>query len=80
MLTAAAAGGPGDDVNDQTRVAGSGSCDCGDCRDYRLWRVEGTDEWEPNAERRDVALVSADAAFAASDWATDWRTTEYPSN
>ena len=25
-------------------------CDCADCRTYRVWRAEGTDEWQPKPE------------------------------
>ncbi len=25
-------------------------CGCGDCREYRLWRIERADEWEPTRD------------------------------
>jgi hypothetical protein len=25
-------------------------CECADCRRYRVWRLEGTDEWQPESD------------------------------
>jgi hypothetical protein len=36
-------------MGESTRPAVAAQCDCPDCRHYRLWRAEGTDEWQPDA-------------------------------
>jgi hypothetical protein len=25
-------------------------CDCADCRNYRVWETEGTEDWEPERD------------------------------
>jgi hypothetical protein len=31
-------------------VTVAATCDCADCRQFRVWRAEGTDEWQPDAD------------------------------
>ena len=42
-------------------------CDCADCRQYRLWRAEGTDEWQPKREGPDGWSAATEPAVADAD-------------
>jgi hypothetical protein len=61
---------------ERTNPAVASVCECADCRRYRVWRAEGTDEWQPENDAwagfpmadRDQpdARVSADAVDVLS--------------
>jgi hypothetical protein len=42
-------------------------CDCADCRQYRLWRTEGTDEWQPKREGWDAWSTTTEPAAVDAD-------------
>jgi hypothetical protein len=42
-------------------------CDCADCRTYRVWRAEGTDEWQPNSEGWDTWSTATDPSAVDGD-------------
>ncbi|MFL5681080.1 MAG: hypothetical protein ACJ77B_10820 [Chloroflexota bacterium] len=55
------------DATWQTDEAAWG-CDCVDCRMYRVWETEGTDDWQPQPDGWSAwSVTSADAAPAASE-------------
>jgi hypothetical protein len=49
------------------RSAIAAFCDCADCRQYRLWRAEGTDEWQPKREDWDAWATATDPAAVERD-------------
>jgi hypothetical protein len=36
--------------SDTRRSTVGTQCECADCRQYRLWRAEGTEEWQPDRD------------------------------
>jgi hypothetical protein len=41
-------------------------CECPDCRQYRLWRAEGTDEWQPRRDGSNAPSAPTDLDAADS--------------
>jgi hypothetical protein len=56
------------DINAGTAT---GACGCADCREYRLWRTEGTDEWQPRSEAWDAWSASPVASQTSADSSLD---------
>jgi hypothetical protein len=56
-------------MSEGPKSAVAAQCACADCRQYRLWRAEGTDEWQPDGDRWNVRSAPAEA-YAADATAT----------
>ncbi|HKG57549.1 MAG TPA: hypothetical protein VKA85_09890 [Candidatus Limnocylindrales bacterium] len=41
-------------------------CDCADCRMYRVWETEGTDDWEPRPDGWTAWAAPSDGSAAAN--------------
>jgi hypothetical protein len=54
-------------VSQGIRSTIAANCDCAECRQYRLWRAEGTDEWQPKREDWDTWSEATDPAAAGLD-------------
>jgi hypothetical protein len=63
-------------VSHETRSTIAALCDCADCRQYRLWRAEGTDEWQPPREGWDAWSMTTDPAAVERDAAERDRSAE----
>jgi hypothetical protein len=63
-------------VSHETRSTIAALCDCADCRQYRLWRAEGTDEWQPPREGWDAWSMTTDPAGVERDAAERDRSAE----
>ena len=61
-------------MNDRRAVPVLASCDCADCRQYRLWRAEGTDEWQPDGASWHDRSAAADAYAVDVDGVIDAET------
>jgi hypothetical protein len=49
-------------VSQGIRSTIAANCDCAECRQYRLWRAEGTDEWQPKREDWDAWSTATNPA------------------
>jgi hypothetical protein len=47
-------------MNEGARSTVATHCECPDCRQYRLWRAEGTDEWQPRRDGSNAPSVAID--------------------
>lgn len=51
-------------------------CGCADCREYRRWRVEGTDEWQPKPDAWESSAASSAATSGRDVNSVDWLNTD----
>jgi hypothetical protein len=62
-------------MGEPTQAAVAAQCECADCRQYRLWRVGGTDEWQPDLDDWNARSAAIDAYVDVGE-PTDARTPE----
>jgi hypothetical protein len=64
-------GSGGADMREAARPMIAAQCECADCRQYRLWRVEGNDEWQPDRDGWNARSMGVDAFAVDIDAAAD---------
>jgi hypothetical protein len=55
-------------------------CECADCRQYRLWRAEGSDEWLPDPDAWKARAMAFEPGVIDQDARRDVRPADVPAD